>query len=92
MKTLADILAGVPPLPWKRRDSEVHDADGDYLFEDDLLLDQALHDAASPIEYAILAANAFPKLVAALQKIAKPALGGKEQQWTAQQVLKEILK
>lgn len=32
----------------------------------------------------------YPKMLEALRKIAKPALGGKQQQWIAQQILKEL--
>jgi hypothetical protein len=41
-------------------------------------------------EYIAKACNAYPTLVAALRAIAKPALGGKLQQYDAQQVLKAI--
>ena len=34
--------------------------------------------------------NAYPGLIAALRSIAKPALGGKAQQYTAQAVLREL--
>ena len=34
--------------------------------------------------------NAYPGLIAALRSIAKPALGGKQQQYTAQAVLREL--
>lgn len=41
-------------------------------------------------EYIAKACNAYPKLVAALRSIAKPALGGKQQQYTAQAILSEL--
>lgn len=34
--------------------------------------------------------NAYPKLIWALREIAKPALGGKQQQYKAQAILKEL--
>lgn len=44
----------------------------------------------SDAEYIAKACNAYPKLVATLRRIAKPALGGKLQQYDAQQVLEAI--
>jgi len=41
-------------------------------------------------EYIAKACNAYPKLVEALRSIAKPALGGKQQQYAAQAILKAI--
>lgn len=35
-------------------------------------------------------AQAYERLVSALRSIAKPALGGKQQQYTAQEILKEL--
>lgn len=34
--------------------------------------------------------NAYPGLVAAMRKIAKPALGGKQQQYMAQAILRKL--
>lgn len=51
MKTLSDAMRGVTPLPWRNLDEP---------FPDDVAFETALKNG----EFAVRAANAFPKLVA----------------------------
>ena len=47
-------------------------------------------EAIQNTDYVFHAANNYPRLVQVLKAIAKPALGGKQQQYMAQAALKEL--
>jgi hypothetical protein len=72
------------PLPWGHY-KDIVSLDRGHS-DDDYYLYCVEPDAA----YIVHAANAYPKLVKALRQIAKPALGGKAQQYAAQAILREL--
>lgn len=64
------------PLPWDKRTNVSGNPDLVARMQDE--------------KYRLHASNSYPKLVEALRQIAKPALGGKQQQYAAQEILREL--
>ena len=78
------------PLPWKEGHNLICGRrvyfDSDAAQTDFATVSEALQDR----KYLVHACNAYPRLVEALRAIAKPALGGKAQQYAAQAILREL--
>lgn len=89
----------VTPLPWKyvqHNGTEPEKFQGRPAFQPAYVYGKGkkpifgFQNMPNDAAYIVQACNAYPKLIAALRSIAKPALGGKQQQYAAQQVLKEL--